>query len=186
MPETTTVELVATISLGILSTGATVIMWRRDVKERETKYLSESKQRQQDADEKEAKNRRENEQKQAQIIQQLRHKLDNNADLLEVVKILKDEKALRKERPVLDSECPKNAGRMRDLPGFLEGFGSLYEYKIISIEAAYNAVGREVILCDDSTWMWLGEAIKKDDTFWRVFNLFAKAIRTEAAKRPPL
>jgi hypothetical protein len=123
------------------------------------------------------KHRREASQKEEKILRQTRRELDSDTNLQRIISIL------RAEDDGEPTEDHLNAYEMRQLPAFLENLAAHWEFDSISIAAAYDAFGKEVIWCDESELMWEDEEPPRSDTYWRLFNKFAKAIQAERARR---
>jgi hypothetical protein len=116
-------------------------------------------------------------QTEAKILANTRHQLDSNLTLQRIVMILRDEV---NNRPIQDH---LESWKMCQLPAFLEDIASQWEFRIVSIKGAYDTVGKEVVLCDESKLLWLNEESKRSNTYWHLFNRFAKAIQIEKARR---
>jgi hypothetical protein len=123
------------------------------------------------------KHRREVRQKEEKILRQTRRELDSDSNLQRIVSIL------RAERDGQPAEDHLNAYEMRQLPAFLENLAAHWEFDSVSIAGAYDALGQEVIWCDESKLMWNDEDPPRSDTYWRLFNKFAKAIQAERVRR---
>jgi hypothetical protein len=123
------------------------------------------------------KHRREMSQKEENILRQTRRELDSDSNLQRIISVL------RAEDNGQDIEDHLNAYEMRQLPAFLENLAAHWEFDSISIAAAYDGFGQEVIWCDESELMWEDEEPPRSDTYWRLFNKFAKAIQAERARR---
>jgi len=123
------------------------------------------------------KHRRQAKEKEKRILQQTRTELDSNPMLQRIVLVLRAE---RNGETIIDH---LGGYELRQFPAFLEDVGSHWEFDSVSIEAAYNTLGQEVILCDESKLMWQDENPPRSDTYWRLFNKFAKAIQAERLKR---
>jgi hypothetical protein len=50
-------------------------------------------------------------------------------------------------------------------------------------QPSVDAVGKDVLLCDGSTWLWEGDEPPHSDENWRVFNRFTRAIKEELGTR---
>ncbi|HUJ71257.1 MAG TPA: hypothetical protein VLZ30_03380 [Verrucomicrobiae bacterium] len=123
------------------------------------------------------KYRRQAKEKEERILHLTRTELDSNAILQRILSILNAE---RNGEPIQDH---LSGNELRQLPAFLEDLGSHWEFDSVSIEGAYNTLGQEVIWCDESKLMWQDEQPPRSDTYWRLFNKFAKAIQAERARR---
>ena len=92
--------------------------------------------------------------------------------------------AVSAERKGLPLPTKISGFKRRDLPAYLEDeVGRRWEKGDLSTEACYEAVGREIMLCSGSEWMWEDEKKPKRNRYWRLFNKLAAAIESEAAKR---
>ena len=123
------------------------------------------------------KHRRQAREKEERILRQTREELDFNAMLQRILSILKAE---RDDEFIQDH---LSGNELRQLPVFLEDLGSHWEFDSVSIAGAYDTIGQEVIWCDESKLMWQDEQPPRSDTYWRLFNKFAKAIQAERARR---
>ena len=123
------------------------------------------------------KHRRQAKEKEQRILHQTREELDFNAMLQRILSILKTE---RDGEPIQDH---LSGNELRQLPVFLEDLGSHWEFDSVSIEGAHDTIGQEVIWADESKLMWQDEQPPRSDTYWRLFNKFAKAIQAEHACR---
>lgn len=114
----------------------------------------------------------------SEYLKGVRTRLNQNGSFQRVLTILKAER----EGVVIASKMSEF--KRRDLPGFLEDeVGTPLKERRVSAQAAYDTVGTEVLLCDNSTWLWEGEKPPKSPRHWRVFNDLAAAIRSEAEER---
>jgi hypothetical protein len=123
------------------------------------------------------KHRRQAKEKEERILHLTRGELDSNAMLQRILSILSAE---RNGEPIQDR---LSGNELRQLPAFLEDLGSHWEFDSVSIEGAYDTLGQEVIWCDESELMWQDEQPPRSDTYWRLFNKFAKAIQAERARK---
>jgi hypothetical protein len=123
------------------------------------------------------KHRRQAKEKETRILQLTRSELDSNAMLQRILSILEAE---RNGEPIQDR---LSGNELRQLPAFLEDLGSHWEFDSVSIAGAYDTLGQEVIWCDESKLMWQDEQPPRSDTYWRLFNKFARAIQAERARR---
>jgi hypothetical protein len=81
---------------------------------------------------------------------------------------------------------PKSAREMdaRHLPFFLEKYvAHPWRDGDLSIEAVCDVLADDILLCDDSTWLWADERYPKSDRHWRVFNQLVAAVRKRQAER---
>jgi hypothetical protein len=123
------------------------------------------------------KHRRQAKEKETRILHLTRGELDSSAVLQRILSILEAE---RNGEPIQDR---LSGNELRQLPAFLEDLGSHWEFDSVSIEGAYATLGQEVIWCDESKLLWQDEEPPRSDTYWRLFNKFAKAIQAERARR---
>ena len=123
------------------------------------------------------KHRRQAKEKEQRILRLTRDELDSSAMLQRILEILKAE---RDDEFIQDR---LSGNELRQLPAFLEDLGSHWEFDSVSIAGAYDTIGQEVIWCDESKLMWQDEQPPRSDTYWRLFNKFAKAIQAERARR---
>ena len=126
------------------------------------------------------KHRRQAREKEERILRLTRSELDSNAMLQRILSILNAE---RNGEPIQDH---LNGVELRQLPAFLEDLGSHWEFDSVSIEGAYRTLGLEVIWCDESKLMWQDEQPPRSDTYWRLFNKFAKEIQAERVRQTVL
>jgi hypothetical protein len=172
MPADSQTELIAAIVGAFVSSGATWLMWRRDVKSREGQHRDELQK-------KEREHRDEKLGKEREYLQQMREELDKKPDLLGIIKLLKTEKSSGPAKP----ENAPEGWKMRQLPGFFERLGSQLHFNLISIETIYDAFGEEILLCENSKWVWQDEEHPKGDAYWESYNELAKAIKDEEKRR---
>ena len=123
------------------------------------------------------KNRDRRKHRALRILQQARNELDSNSHLQKVLEILEAERA---NRSIPNDLHP---WEMRGLPVFLESVATHWEFKIVDLDMAYDVVGHEVIICDESTLLWNGEDPPRAAIYWRLFNLFASAMQRERKRR---
>ena len=123
------------------------------------------------------KHRRQVREKEERILHLTRSELDCSVMLQRILSILKAE---RNGEPMQDH---LGGNELRQLPAFLEDLGSHWEFDSVSIEGAYDTLGQEVIWCDESKVMWQDEEPPRSDTYWRLFNKFARAIQDERTRR---
>jgi hypothetical protein len=123
------------------------------------------------------KHRRAISQKEEKILRETRRELDSDSNLQRIVSILRAESDGQPNGDHL------NAYEMRQLPAFLENLAAHWEFDSLSIAGAYDGFGQETMWCDESKLMWRDEEPPRNDTYWRLFNRFAKAIQAERARR---
>jgi hypothetical protein len=111
------------------------------------------------------------------ILKPARRELDNSERLQDAIKVLLDERRSN-SRPT-----DLNPWLLRNLPAYLEGVATEWDFEALSIQAAYKRIGAEVILCAESKWLWEGEVPRERDIYWRLFNKFAKAMQDERIRR---
>ena len=123
------------------------------------------------------KSRSDAKQKEREILQKTRQELDSNSSLQNIVQTLEAERLYNSK---VQEPVPLE---LRRLPAFLEDVASHWEFKTVSIKAAYDAIGKIVLWCDESKIMWEGENPPRQETHWRLFNKFAAAMRLEKLRR---
>jgi hypothetical protein len=72
----------------------------------------------------------------------------------------------------------------RNLPFFLEEeVGRPIRRGELSIEAAFDVFGDEVLLCYESRWLWADEETPRGGRHWRIFNELGAAFLSEGQQR---
>jgi hypothetical protein len=95
----------------------------------------------------------------------------NNAELLWILQLLRDERASRPAQGTLEDY------KYRNLPSFLEEIGIYLFTRRGTTRSAYRPFAEAVLLCDESLILWPDGERKK--AFWIAFNDFAKATKRQ-------
>ena len=114
-----------------------------------------------------------------QFMMNKRQELDGRPELLNVVRLLKQEwEAKQGKGSPPEGPMDENSGqKWRKLPELLEPIGTFLEYNPATFKKAYGFFSQEVLLCAESCLLWPPNERYDESAYWRSFNKFVKSTR---------